>query len=83
MPDVEFKGGQGVSLKATPHYLVQSTGTGGAQTFYHGLGKIPDVVMVGVLANTVAYSIASVTASLITLTVDSLAKYSLLLLVED
>lgn len=79
----EFKGSQGVSLKAVPHYLVQSKGTGAAQTFKHGLGKIPDDVLVGVLANTVAYSISALTASMITVTVVLNAKYSLLALAED
>ena len=86
---VEFNGQSGVSLKAMPHYLVQSSGTGNgttggtSQTFLHGLGKIPDFVSLSTLANTIAWTISSITATQIVVNVANAQAFELLALVED
>jgi hypothetical protein len=78
---VEYLGQSGISLKAMPHYLATSTGTGSAQTFNHGLGRIPEIVIVSAAASTVSWSY-SVTATTLTVTVAS-GAYSVLCLTED
>jgi hypothetical protein len=77
---VEFKGSQGISLKAMPHYLVQDTANG-AVVYYHGLGKIPDIVIVSCATGGATYSYTA-TATTVTVTV-SAGLYSVLCLVED
>ena len=61
------------------------TGTGGAETITHALGRIPNVIIVNMYDSTLAWSITpgSSTGSVVVVTVAQGAQYDLFLAVTD